>query len=294
MKHTIFEGAAVALVTPLTEKGVDFETLGKIVDFQIANKTDAIVVCGTTGEAPTLEDGEHLDTIEYVVKRVNGKIPVIAGTGSNNTQHAVMMNREAEKRGADGFLWVTPYYNKSTQRGLYEHYKTLAESSPLPAILYNVPSRTGVNLLPETVAKLAEIDNIVAIKEASGSIKQTIEILKLCGDKIDVYSGDDDIIVPMMSVGAKGVISVLSNIMPEETHNLCELCLNGIYKDAAKLQIKYSGIVKALFCEVNPIPVKTAMNLMGMNAGLLRLPLYEMEEKNLEFLKKEMKELNLI
>ena len=294
MKHTIFEGAAVAVVTPLNEKGVDFDALGKIVDFHLDNKTDAIVVCGTTGEAPTLEDDEHLDTIEYVVKRVNKKIPVIAGTGSNNTAHAVMMNKESEKRGADGFLWVTPYYNKSTQRGLYEHYKTLASSSHLPAILYNVPSRTGVNILPETVAKLSEIDNIVAIKEASGSVKQTIEILKLCGDKIDVYSGDDDIIVPLMSVGAKGVISVLSNIMPLDTHNLCKLCLDGDFKEAAKLQIKYSGIIKALFCEVNPIPVKTAMNLMGLNAGILRLPLFEMEEKNLEFLKKEMKELQLI
>lgn len=294
MKHTIFEGAGVALVTPLTKDGVDFESLGKLVEYQIENKTDAIIVCGTTGEAPTLEDGEHLDAIEFAVKAARGRVPVIAGTGSNNTAHAVMMTKEAEKRGADGFLWVTPYYNKATQRGLYEHYKTLAAASDLPAILYNVPSRTGVNLLPETVAKLAEIDNITAIKEASGNIKQTIEIQKLCGDKIDVYSGDDDIIVPMMSVGAKGVISVLSNIMPEETHNLCKLCLEGNFVEAAKLQIKYSGMVKALFSEVNPIPVKTALNLMGKNAGLLRLPLFEMEDKNLENLKKEMRNLQLI
>ncbi len=294
MKHTIFEGAGVALVTPLTEDGVDFESLGKLVEYQIENKTDAIIVCGTTGEAPTLEDGEHLDAIEFAVKAARGRVPVIAGTGSNNTAHAVMMTKEAEKRGANGFLWVTPYYNKTTQKGLYEHYKTLSAASDLPAILYNVPSRTGVNLLPETVAKLAEIDNIAAIKEASGNIKQTIEIQKLCGDKIDVYSGDDDIIVPMMSVGAKGVISVLSNVMPEETHNLCKLCLEGNFSEASKLQIKYSGIVKALFSEVNPIPVKTALNLMGKNAGILRLPLCEMEEKNLENLKKEMRNLQLI
>lgn len=294
MKHTIFEGAGVALVTPLTEDGVDFESLGKLVEYQIENKTDAIIVCGTTGEAPTLDDGEHLDAIEFAVKAARGRVPVIAGTGSNNTAHAVMMTKEAEKRGANGFLWVTPYYNKTTQKGLYEHYKTLSAASDLPAILYNVPSRTGVNLLPETVAKLAEIDNIAAIKEASGNIKQTIEIQKLCGDKIDVYSGDDDIIVPMMSVGAKGVISVLSNVMPEETHNLCKLCLEGNFSEASKLQIKYSGIVKALFSEVNPIPVKTALNLMGKNAGVLRLPLCEMEEKNLENLKKEMRNLQLI
>ena len=191
MKHTIFEGAAVAVVTPLNEKGVDFDALGKIVDFHLNNKTDAIVVCGTTGEAPTLEDNEHLDTIEYVVNKVNKKLPVIAGTGSNNTAHAVMMNKESEKRGADGFLWVTPYYNKSTQRGLYEHYKALAASSSLPGILYNVPSRTGVNLIPETIAKLSEIDNIVAGKEASGNVKQTIEILKLCGDKIICAASSD-------------------------------------------------------------------------------------------------------
>ena len=294
MKNTIFEGAATALVTPMTKDGVDFNALEKMVEFQIENKIDALVICGTTGEAPTLEDNEHLDAIECAVKTAKKRIPVIAGTGSNNTAHAVMMNKEAEKRGADGLLWVTPYYNKSTQRGLYEHYKTLANSTSLPAILYNVPSRTGVNILPETVSKLSQIENIVAIKEASGSIKQTMDIINLCGDKIDVYSGDDDVIVPLMCMGAKGVISVLSNIMPKETHDLCKLCLDGKYSDAAKLQLKYSGIVKALFSEVNPIPVKTALNLMGLNAGILRLPLYEMEDKNLEFLKSEMKKLQLI
>ena len=220
----IFKGVATAIVTPFKNDKVDFENLGDLIEYQIKGKADAIVVCGTTGEAPTLEDNEHLDVIEYCVKKVNGRIPVIAGTGSNNTAHAVMMNKEAEKRGADGLLWVTPYYNKTTQRGLFEHYKTLAESTSLPAILYNVPGRTGVNLLPETVAKLSVFENIVAVKEASGNIKQTIEIKRLCKDNMTVYSGDDDLIVPLMSVGAQGVISVLSNIAPEETHNLCDLC----------------------------------------------------------------------
>ncbi len=285
MKKVIFEGVATALVTPFKNGKVDFDNLGELIEFQIANKADAIVVCGTTGEAPTLEDNEHLDVIEYSVRKTAGRIPVIAGTGSNNTAHAVMMNIEAEKRGADGLLWVTPYYNKSTQRGLYEHYKTLAQSTSLPAILYNVPGRTGVNLLPETVYKLSEFENIVAVKEASGNIKQTVEIKRLCGDSMTVYSGDDDLIVPLMSVGAQGVISVLSNIAPKETHELCQLCFNGDYKSAATMQIKYSQLIKALFCEVNPIPVKAALKLMKLGNGEIRLPLYDMEDKNVEFLK---------
>ncbi len=284
----IFEGVATALVTPFKDGKVDFDNLGELIEFQISGKADAIVVCGTTGEAPTLEDDEHLDVIEYSVKKVNRRIPVIAGTGSNNTAHAVMMNIEAEKRGADGLLWVTPYYNKTTQRGLYEHYKTLAESTKLPAILYNVPGRTGVNLLPETISRLSEIDNIVAVKEASGNIKQTIDIKRLCGDNMTVYSGDDDLIVPLMSMGAKGVISVLSNIAPKETHDLCYMCLDGEYEKAANEQIKYAQLIKALFCEVNPIPVKTALRIMGLGNGEMRLPLYEMEEKNIEFLKNEL------
>ena len=289
----IFKGVATAIVTPFKNDKVDFENLGDLIEYQIKGKADAIVVCGTTGEAPTLEDNEHLDVIEYCVKKVNGRIPVIAGTGSNNTAHAVMMNKEAEKRGADGLLWVTPYYNKTTQRGLFEHYKTLAESTSLPAILYNVPGRTGVNLLPETVAKLSVFENIVAVKEASGNIKQTIEIKRLCKDNMTVYSGDDDLIVPLMSVGAQGVISVLSNIAPEETHNLCDLCFKGDYIKAAEMQIKYSELIKALFCEVNPIPVKKALEIMGLGNGEIRLPLYEMEEKNAEFLKKQLIETGL-
>ena len=294
MKKTIFTGSATALVTPINDKGVDFDSLKNLVEFQIENSTDALVICGTTGEAPTLEDGEHLDAIECAVSCAKGRIPVIAGTGSNNTDHAIMMNKEAQKRGADGLLWVTPYYNKTTQRGLIKHYEALAASTDLPAILYNVPSRTGVDIKPEAVEHLSKIENIVAIKEATGDVARSADIISRCGDRIDVYSGNDDIIVPLMSIGAKGVISVLSNIAPKETHDMCELCLEGDFKKAGDMQIKYFNLVKALFCEVNPIPVKTALNLMGKNAGKLRLPLYEMEEKNLEFLKEEMKKLNLI
>jgi len=294
MKNTIFTGSATALITPLNEKGVDFDALEKIIEFQIEKCTDALVICGTTGEAPTLEDSEHLDAIECAVSVTKGRIPVIAGTGSNNTDHAIMMNKEAEKLGADGLLWVTPYYNKTSQRGLVKHYQALAASTNLPAILYNVPSRTGVDIKPETVEKLSKTENIVAIKEATGDVARACEIISRCGDDIDVYSGNDDIIVPLMSIGAKGVISVLSNIMPLETHNMCKLCLDGNFSEAGKLQVDYYMLVKALFCEVNPIPVKTAMNLMGFNAGLLRLPLYEMEESNFEFLKREMQNLGLI
>ncbi len=294
MKHTIFTGSATALVTPINEKGVNFDALEKIIEHQIASSTDALVICGTTGEAPTLEDHEHLCAIECAVSVAKGRIPIIAGTGSNNTAHAVMMNKEAEKLGADGLLWVAPYYNKSTQRGLVEHYHTLAASTSLPAILYNVPSRTGSDILPPTVEILSKVENIVAIKEATGDVGRSVEIISRCGDDIDVYSGNDDVIVPMMSVGSKGVISVLSNVMPKETHDMCALCLDGDYKRAGEMQVKYLPLIRALFCEVNPIPVKTAMNLMGFDAGDLRLPLFEMEEKNLERLKAEMKKLNLI
>ena len=294
MKNTIFTGSATALVTPINDKGVDFDALKTIVEFQIENGTDALVVCGTTGEAPTLEDSEHLDAIECVVASCAGRIPVIAGTGSNNTAHAIMMNKEAKKRGADALLWVTPYYNKTTQRGLVKHYEALAASVDLPAILYNVPGRTGVDIKSETVEILSKIENIVAIKEATGDVARSADIIERCGERIDVYSGNDDIIVPLMSIGAKGVISVLSNIMPRQTHDMCSMCFDGKFIEAGKKQLEYFGLVKALFCEVNPIPVKTAMNLMGMNAGELRLPLYEMEEKNLEFLKAEMKKHNLI
>ena len=294
MKKTIFKGSATALITPINEKGVNFDALEKMIEFQIAENTDALVICGTTGEAPTLEDNEHLDAIECAVSVAKGRIPIIAGTGSNNTAHAIMMNKEAEKLGADALLWVAPYYNKSTQRGLVKHYQALAASTDLPAILYNVPSRTGSDIKAETVEELSKVENIVAIKEASGDVARTVDIIERCGDSMGVYSGNDDIIVPMMSVGAKGVISVLSNVVPKDTHDMCMYCLNGDFKKATELQLKYFKLVKALFCEVNPIPVKTAMNLMGFDAGILRLPLYEMEEKNFTKLKEIMKSHGLI
>ncbi len=294
MKKLIFEGAATALVTPFNEKGVDFDAIRRLVDFQAEAGIPALVICGTTGEAPTLEDKEHLDAIEYAKICAKDRLKIIAGTGSNNTDHAVMMNKEAQRRGADGLLWVSPYYNKTTQRGLLHHYEALAASTDLPAILYNVPSRTGVDIKPETVEELSKIENIVAIKEATGNVARTVEIISRCGDNLAVYSGNDDVIVPMMSVGAKGVISVLSNVMPRETQDMCRLCLKGEYEKAGNLQVKYYPLIKALFSEVNPIPVKTALCLMGKDSGILRLPLYEMEEKNLEVLKKEMKKLSLI
>lgn len=294
MNKTIFTGAGVALITPMNEQGIDFDSLGKLIDFQIENGTDALIVCGTTGEAPTLEDNEHLDAIEFTVERAAKRVPVIAGTGSNNTEHAIMMNREAYKRGVDGLLWVAPYYNKTTQRGLIKHYEALAASVDLPAILYNVPSRTGVDILAKTVCELAKIENIVAIKEATGNVSRAADIIAEAGDLIDVYSGNDDIIVPLMSIGAKGVISVLSNIMPYETHEMCRMCFDGDFKTAGDMQIRLNKIIHALFCEVNPIPVKTALSLMGYNTGYMRLPLYEMAEDNLEFLESAMKELNLI
>ena len=294
MKKTLFTGAGTALVTPMNENGVDFDAYGKIIDFQIENGADALIVCATTGEAPTLDDDEHLEAISYAVDRAKKRIPVIAGTGSNNTAHAIMMNEEAEKRGADGLLWVSPYYNKATQKGLLLHYKALAASTSLPAIIYNVPSRTGVNIKPETIEELSYIENICGVKEASGDVSVAVDILRRCGDRIDVYSGNDDIIVPLMSIGAKGVISVISNVMPKETHDMCKLCFDGDFKAAAQKQMEYFPFIKALFCEVNPIPIKTAMNLMGLNAGKLRLPLCEMSDANLELLKSEMKKLSLI
>ena len=294
MKKTIFTGSATALVTPINDKGVDFDSLKNLVEFQIENSTDALVICGTTGEAPTLEDSEHLDAIECAVSCAKGRIPVIAGTGSNNTDHAIMMNKEAQKRGADALLWVTPYYNKTTQRGLIKHYEALAASTDLPAILYNVPSRTGVDIKPESVEHLSKIENIVAIKEATGDVARAADIISRCGDRIDVYSGNDDIIVPLMSIGAKGVISVLSNILPKETHDICYYMLNNQYQKALDLQLKYLDLIGALFCEVNPIPVKTALNLMGKNAGPLRLPLCNMSENNFNRLANSLKNVELI
>mgnify|MGYP001243186966 CR=1 FL=1 len=294
MKKTVFTGSGVAIVTPFNDSGIDFDALGKLINWQISEGTDAIIICGTTGESSTMPDSEHLSAIEFAVSHTNKRVPVIAGTGSNDTRHGVELSKEAEKLGADALLLVTPYYNKATQKGLIEHYTLFAKAVDIPLILYNVPSRTGVNILPETVHELSKIENIVAIKEASGNVAQAIKIRALCGDNMDIYSGNDDVIIPLMSIGAKGVISVLANIIPKDTHEMVKRFLDGDIAGATELQIKTFELIEALFCEVNPIPVKTALNLMGKNAGKLRLPLCEMEEKNLAKLKKALANYNLI
>ena len=278
----IFKGAGVALITPMKENyEVDYEKLAELLDFQIENKTDAIIVCGTTGEPSTLTEDEHSKVIAFAVKYVNKRVPVIAGTGSNSTVTAVKLSTQAQKDGADGLLVVTPYYNRSNQNGLYEHYKTIAESVDLPIIIYNVPSRTGCNILPETVARLGrDVKNIVAIKEASGNISQIAKVSQLSRGVMDVYSGNDDQIVPILSLGAIGVISVLSNVAPKQTHDMCEHFFNGDTQKAAQMQLDAIPLVDALFCEVNPIPVKTALNMMGMNVGPLRMPLYPMSAEH--------------
>ncbi|GAA0748096.1 4-hydroxy-tetrahydrodipicolinate synthase [Clostridium oceanicum] len=291
---SIFKGAGVAIVTPFNENGVDFDKLGELLEWQIKSKTDAIIVCGTTGEATTMTEKEKKDTIKFVVEKVNKRIPVIAGTGSNNTKAAIDMSKWAESIGVDGLLVITPYYNKATQKGLVKHFKAVSKEVNTPIIIYNVPGRTGLNILPKTLKELCEDKNIVAVKEASGNISQILQIKALCRDKLDIYSGNDDQIISILSVGGIGVISVLSNIIPEDVHNMCELYLNGKTKEALELQLNSLALTKALFIETNPIPVKTAMNVMNMNAGKLRLPLCEMEKNNLEVLKKELKNYNLI
>lgn len=287
----IFKGAGVAIVTPMYEDGtVNYDKLGEILEDQIANHTDAIIICGTTGEASTLSHEEHLDVIRYTIKKVAKRIPVIAGTGSNCTETAIYLSQEAEKAGADGLLLVTPYYNKATQNGLKMHYTKIAEAVSLPIILYNVPGRTGCNLLPETVAYLVKnVKNIVGIKEATGNIAQITKMMSLCGDEIDLYSGNDGEIVPLLSLGGCGVISVLSNIAPKQTHDIVAAWLDGDYETSRRMQLEAIELVDALFCEVNPIPVKKAMNLMGMEVGPLRAPLTEMEDANAERLARAMK-----
>lgn len=292
-KKTIFTGAGTALITPFNEEGVNFEALGNIIDFQIDNSIDALIICGTTGEAATMPDREHLSVIEYAVKRVNGRVPVIAGTGSNDTAHCVELSREAENLGADGLLISTPYYNKASQKGLIMHYDKVMEKTSLPIILYNVPGRTGMNYKIETLKELAKCDQISAIKEASGDISYLTDVVHACPD-LTVYSGNDDMIVPLLALGGKGVISVLSNVCPKETHDLCQKFFDGDLKGSLKLQLDYLDLIHALFCEVNPIPVKTAMNLMGFDAGNLRLPLCEMGEATLAQLKNAMAERGLI
>ena len=294
MKQTVFTGAAVAIVTPFNESGVDFEKFGELIDYQIENGTDAIVVCGTTGVSATMPDEEHISVIKYCVQRVAGRVPVIAGAGTNDTPHCIRLSKAAEECGADALLLVTPYYNKTTQKGLVKHFTMVANSVNLPIILYSVPSRTGVNIAPQTVKKLSEVENIVGIKEASGNISQVAKIAELCGDDFTIYSGNDDQIVPIMSLGGKGVISVLSNVVPAQTHDIAAKYLAGDTRGALSLQLEYLELIDALFCEVNPIPVKTALNMMGQNVGSLRMPLCEMTEENEEKLRNVLKKYKLI
>jgi 4-hydroxy-tetrahydrodipicolinate synthase len=292
----IFTGAAVAIITPMKEDGsVDFEQLNKLIDFQIENGTDAIVICGTTGEASTLTHEEHLETIEACVSHVNKRVPVIAGTGSNCTSTAIYLSKEAQKAGADAVLLVTPYYNKATQAGLVQHFEKTARAIDIPVVLYNVPGRTGCNLLPETAVKLAkEVDNIVAIKEASGNISQVAKLAKLAEGCIDIYSGNDDQIVPLLSLGGLGVISVLSNVAPRQTHDIVAKYLEGDVKGSLALQLQYLDLINALFSEVNPIPVKKAMEYMGYCTGVMREPLTEISPEHAEVLKNEMKKMGIL
>ena len=289
MKKPIFEGIATALITPLTEDGIDYEAFGRLIDWQIEEGVNALVVCGTTGESSTLGDDEHRDAIAYAVKRVNKRVPVIAGTGSNDTAYALDLTKCACRDGADGVLVVTPYYNKATQNGLIKLFSQIADVSTVPVILYNVPSRTGVNIEPKTVAALSDHPNISAIKEAGGNISAVADIAALCGDKINIYSGNDDQIIPILSLGGKGCISVLSNLLPRKTAEICEKYFAGDLKGAAAMQLQYLPLIHALFSEVNPIPVKAAMAAMGFCEDFLRLPLTPMEEAHRKVLFDEMR-----
>ncbi|MCI9316208.1 MAG: 4-hydroxy-tetrahydrodipicolinate synthase [Lachnospiraceae bacterium] len=292
----IFKGAGVAIVTPFHEDGsINYEKFEELVEEQIAGGTDAIIVCGTTGEASTLTHEEHLDLIRFCAEKVRGRVPVVAGTGSNCTKTAVYLSTEAEKYGVDGLLVVTPYYNKATQNGLFEHFKQIADSVKLPVILYNVPGRTGCNLQPQTVVRLCtEVSNIVGIKEASGNISQVVKLMALADGRLDLYSGNDDQVVPLLSMGGKGVISVLSNVAPAQVHNICQKFFDGDVEGSMKEQLRAIELCDALFCEVNPIPVKTALNLMGKGVGPLHMPLSEMEPKNVETLKTALKNYGLL
>ena len=292
---TIFEGSGVAIITPFNLDGsVNYGKLEELIDFQIENGTDAIVICGTTGESPTLTNDEHLACIETAVKATHKRVPVIAGTGSNDTAYGVRLTKKAKELGADATLQITPYYNKCTQKGLVAHFSEIAKAADLPMIVYSVASRTGVNILPSTMEELAKIDNIVAIKEASGNISQVADISARCGNSIDIYSGNDDQIVPLLSLGGKGVISVVANIAPQMTHDIVRLFLDGHVEESKNLQLKYLKMINLLFCEVNPIPVKAALNMMGWNVGPCRLPLTPMEDANAALLKAELERLKLI
>lgn len=281
-KTTIFTGAAVAIVTPFKNNQVDYESLAALIERQIENSTDAIVICGTTGESSTLTDEEHKECIRFCVEKTAGRVPVIAGTGSNDTDYAISLSKYACEVGADALLLVTPYYNKATPKGLIKHFTAIADATDKPIILYNVPSRTGVNISLPVYKELAKHDRIVAAKEASGNISAVAALAEACGNSLDIYSGNDDQIVPILSLGGKGVISVLSNVVPKDTHDIVALWNEGKTKESLALQLKYLDLINALFCEVNPVPVKTAMGLMGLCADEMRLPLCEMEENNKE------------
>lgn len=289
MKNTVFTGAATALITPMKNGGVDYEKFAELVEFQINNKIDALVVCGTTGESSTLTDEEHRELIRFCVEKTAGRVPVIAGTGSNDTDYAIDLSKFACEVGADALLQVTPYYNKTTQRGLIKHFFAVADAVNKPIILYNVPSRTGMNITADTYTELAKHERIVATKEASGNISAIAEIAHACGNTLDIYSGNDDQIVPIMSLGGKGVISVLSNLLPEETHNICADFLNGKIKESCAEQLRLLPLINSLFCEVNPIPAKAAMNILGYCSEEIRLPLCEISDSNKERLIKDMK-----
>lgn len=288
MKKVIFKGCGTAIATPFNESGINYEVFKKHIEDQINDGVDSIIVCGTTGEASTMTEAERKDVIKFVVDAVNKRIPVIAGTGSNNTEAVIQMTKYAESVGVDGALIVTPYYNKTTQEGLIKHYTVIANNTSLPIILYNVPSRTGVNIKPETCLELSKIDNIVAIKEASGNISQVAKIASLCGDNLHIYSGNDDQIIPILSLGGIGVISVLSNIKPKYTHQMVYDYLQGNTKQALHKQLESISLIETLFCEVNPIPIKSALNIKGYNYGIPRLPLIELSEKNKEILKQKL------
>lgn len=295
MKKCIFEGCATALITPMNPDGsVNFEKLAELVDSQIKGGVDALVICGTTGESATLSGEEHIEVIKAAVLAADHRVPIIAGTGSNDTQFALEISKEALEAGADALLMVTPYYNKTSQKGLIKHYTYIADNVDAPIILYNVPSRTGVNIKPETYFELSKHKNIVAAKEANGDLSALIKTVALCGDNLAIYSGNDDQIVPIMSLGGKGVISVLSNVIPKETHDITAACLEGDFKKGTELAVKYLDLANALFMDVNPIPVKEAMNLLGLEVGECRMPLDKMDEKQISTLRDELKKVNLL
>ena len=293
MKNIIFKGCGTAIVTPFTNDGINFEEFGKLIEFQISNGADSIIVCGTTGESSTMSLEEKKSAIEFAIRVANKRIPIIAGTGGNCTKSVIELSQYAEKIGADALLIVTPYYNKTTQAGLVAHYTAIAKSVKLPIIMYNVPSRTGLNITPETCLQLSKVDNIVAVKEASGDLSQVAKIAALCRDNLHIYSGNDDQILPVLSLGGLGVISVISNIIPKTVHNMTECYFAGNNKEATKLQLDTLEFTSAMFCEVNPIPVKAALNMIGFNAGIPRLPLVELSDSGKEMVKKALKNLNI-